>query len=187
MGLSKANKTSFLKGFIPWNKGKKIPGLKHEKQFKKGNIPSNKGIPHSEEAKMKMRKKHKPLSEETRNKMSESRRGHFVSQETRIKLSEAMKRRGPKFGSESPHWKGGKNNMNNGRGDKKYAKWRSEVLARDNWVCQTCGLFKSGDMETHHIKSWAKFPELRYEVSNGVTLCRECHKLTDSYGGKNLK
>lgn len=63
-----------------------------------------------------------------------------------------------------------------------YKKWRSGVFERDNWICQTCGArSKTGEpvyLEAHHIKGWAKYPKLRYVVSNGITLCEECHKLT---------
>ena len=64
----------------------------------------------------------------------------------------------------------------------KYKKWRMAVFQRDNWICQTCGVrSKVGEpvyLEAHHIKSWAKYPKLRYEVNNGITLCYSCHKLT---------
>lgn len=30
-------------------------------------------------------------------------------------------------------------------------------------------------LEAHHIKSWKNYPKLRYKVSNGKTLCYECH------------
>lgn len=79
------------------------------------------------------------------------------------------------------NWKGGLSR------DKHYSykakKWRSDVFERDNWTCQTCGT-RGCYLEAHHIKSWSKFPELRYKIDNGITLCNECHKLTDNYKGK---
>lgn len=57
-----------------------------------------------------------------------------------------------------------------------YEVWRREVLKRDKRTCQRCGKV-GGKLHAHHIKPWAAFPELRYEVSNGKTLCANpCHK-----------
>ena len=55
-----------------------------------------------------------------------------------------------------------------------YKKWRTEVYIRDNFTCQICG--SRGDIQAHHIKQWANHPELRYDINNGVTLCKKCHK-----------
>lgn len=65
----------------------------------------------------------------------------------------------------------------------KYTKWRTAVFKRDSWTCKTCG--GKGYVESHHIKSWANFPKLRYRVSNGMTLCKECHKLANKIQRKN--
>ena len=62
------------------------------------------------------------------------------------------------------------------RSSAEYVQWRTSVFERDDYTCQLCA--KRGvRLEAHHKKSWAKHPELRYEVSNGITLCYECHKM----------
>ena len=33
----------------------------------------------------------------------------------------------------------------------------------------------NGKLEAHHILRWSKFPELRYEVNNGISLCHFHH------------
>lgn len=70
--------------------------------------------------------------------------------------------------------------------DKKYKLWRENVFQRDNWTCQGCE--KRGCyLEAHHIKSWSHYPKLRFSISNGLTLCKDCHKLTDNYKSKAKK
>lgn len=57
-----------------------------------------------------------------------------------------------------------------------YREWRLAVFERDKYTCQKCGKV-GGHLHAHHIKEWEYHPELRYEVSNGMTLCRKpCHK-----------
>jgi 5-methylcytosine-specific restriction endonuclease McrA len=62
-------------------------------------------------------------------------------------------------------------------------RWRLMVLRKDNYTCQMCGV-KGGYLEAHHIKPFAYFPELRFAITNGMTLCKPCHIKTDSYGSK---
>ena len=62
-----------------------------------------------------------------------------------------------------------------GRNNQEYRNWRADVLERDEYTCQYCGK-KGGVLNAHHKKEYAKYPELRYEVENGVTLCEECHR-----------
>lgn len=53
-------------------------------------------------------------------------------------------------------------------------KWIKEVKERDNYTCQDEGPHK-GRLHAHHIKDANEYPELRYEISNGITLCSSCH------------
>lgn len=74
-------------------------------------------------------------------------------------------------GEDAWNWDGGAQE----RGcDARYREWRGEVLERDNYTCQDCGQH-GGTLTAHHIERWADSPELRYELSNGVTLCQSCH------------
>lgn|SRR3990167_8385483 len=63
-----------------------------------------------------------------------------------------------------------------------YKEWRKKVFERDNYVCIMCGYNGGRIIQADHIKSWKNFPELRFDVKNGRTLCIECHKKTPTYG-----
>lgn len=57
-----------------------------------------------------------------------------------------------------------------------YLAWRNAVLARDKLVCRQCGRKRrAANLVAHHVRSYAKFPARRFDISNGITLCRECH------------
>ena len=57
-----------------------------------------------------------------------------------------------------------------------YKLWRADVLTRDNNTCQDCGVKLEKGLHVHHIQSWNEYPDLRYAVDNGKTLCPECHR-----------
>ena len=59
-----------------------------------------------------------------------------------------------------------------------YVTYRKSVRDRDNDKCRICG--KKGTI-VRHIKSQKDYPELRTEVSNGITICRECFNKIDAY------
>jgi 5-methylcytosine-specific restriction endonuclease McrA len=62
-----------------------------------------------------------------------------------------------------------------------YHGWRTLVLRRDGYRCVLCG--STNRPEADHIKSFVRYPGLRYSVENGRTLCHSCHKESDTYGG----
>jgi 5-methylcytosine-specific restriction endonuclease McrA len=55
-----------------------------------------------------------------------------------------------------------------------HAKWVDLVIARDKATCQECGATEI-ELHAHHIKSYKDHPELRTDLSNGITLCYKCH------------
>lgn len=61
------------------------------------------------------------------------------------------------------------------RKSKRYINWRQKVFERDDFTCQKCR-GRGGDLEAHHIKSFAKYKSERFKVDNGVTMCKGCHK-----------
>lgn len=64
-----------------------------------------------------------------------------------------------------------------------YKEFRRKVLYRDRFRCQypdcKCGSKKR--LHVHHIVPWSQAPSLRYEVTNGITLCKEHHEHITGY------
>lgn len=100
-----------------------------------------------------------------------------------------------KRGELSPSYKNGSCNIRKLiRGTYEYRQWRSDVYHRDDFTCQNCNI-RGGKLEAHHIKSFSKivsdnnirtlgeslFCDELFDINNGVTLCVECHKKTDTY------
>lgn len=72
------------------------------------------------------------------------------------------------------------------RGVTGYGDWRTEVYKRDRFTCQKCGYAKGGKLAAHHIFSYKTHPDLRLDVDNGITFCRDCHiKFHRRYGQTN--
>lgn len=66
-------------------------------------------------------------------------------------------------------WEGGQHERMNPEG----TAWRKAVLERDHYYCRLC--HSRRNLEVHHIKRFGTYPELRWSVDNGVTLCHDCH------------
>jgi len=163
-----------------------------------------KGHKHSEESKRKISESNKGriVSNITRKKISEANKKMIFSEEHRKKISKAqtgkrqsLETRLKRSGKRNHFWKGGVNPLQNAlRRCWLYNQWRSSVFERDNWSCQTCQ-GRGIRLEAHHIKSFALiFKEFNiktfqeglncdelWDINNGVTLCKDCHKLTKKY------
>jgi transcription elongation factor Elf1 len=100
--------------------------------------------------------------------LSEISKGQRRSPTTEFKKGQFAK-------DKHPMWKGGITEENHlARGSVEFKEWRKAVFERDKYTCQECGDTKSY-LHPHHIKEFAIYKELRYEVNNGLTLCKTCH------------
>jgi ribosomal protein L40E len=145
-------------------------------------------------------KKGNRVSEQTKQKISQSvksfiklnpsklgfKKGHTLNVGRKYPEERNIKIRG----ANSPHWKGGITPTNELlRHSQEYKLWRKAIFERDNHTCVWCGA-RNGNgtnviLNADHIKRWADFPELRFAIDNGRTLCVPCHKTTDGYKKRN--
>lgn len=165
--------------------GRKLPEylkIKLSEIHKKlGTIPPNhKGKKHSPETIEKMR-----LSK-TGAKNPMYKKEFSVSHRKRLSSSlKKVKHTWATFGENNHFWKGGITPINiKIRMSLEYKLWRESVFKRDNHTCVWCGQ-KGGKLNADHIKSFSLFPELRFAIDNGRTLCVQCHRKTDTYGYKS--
>lgn len=62
-------------------------------------------------------------------------------------------------------------------GDPAYKQWRKQVYQRDHHKCRWPHCNTKKKLNAHHIKTWSNFPGLRFDVNNGITLCKYHHDL----------
>lgn len=95
----------------------------------------------------------------------------------------------PRFefrGENNPNWRGGSSKERSRlMGQVEYKLWRIAVFTRDNYVCQKC-FTRGGKLQADHIKPWVLYPDLRYAIDNGRTLCIKCHRETETWGGRAI-
>jgi hypothetical protein len=93
--------------------------------------------------------------------------------------------KGKKFpqvtGDKNPRWNGGISpEYKRIRNCPEMRELKRQILIRDSFTCKECGQH-GGKLEVHHIKPFCLYPELRFERTNVITLCKSCHKKTDTY------
>jgi hypothetical protein len=77
-------------------------------------------------------------------------------------------------GSNHPNWRGGTQSESRKQRARFSKTTQQLVFQRDNYTCQICDQY-SGYLHVDHIKFWADYPELRFELDNCRTLCMACH------------
>lgn len=173
--FKKGHKGYFPKGYVAWNKGKKLSTehIKKLSESHKGQIPINiKQI-----AGWFKGKKRPPFSKEWLSNMSKANKGKRPKNP--FKKGHIPWNKGKKFlqisGENNPNWKGGKDKILLARSQIEYFIWRKMVFERDNYTCQKCKDNKGHNLNAHHIENFSTNIEKRYAVSNGITLCNKCH------------
>src|SRR3990167_8440591 len=174
------------------NKSFSFLGKKHTAETKRkiglANSIALKGKKLSEEHKrrMSLALKGRIFSKETLKKMSEANKGRFLgiapwnkgkrwSEETKKKMSESHK--GKNCGENHPKWISDRTLLvkKQERNDYSYKNFVKEVKKRDEGICRLQNKNCSGYKIVHHILSLSEYPEERYNINNGITLCQYHH------------
>ena len=149
-------------------------------RFKKGHTPWTKGVGHSEATKLKISQ-----NNYWKGKVGEKSSQWKGGKPNCIECGKKLAAYSAKFcksckqkGNRNQSWKGGVAKYRDLiRRTDQYKLWRDSVFQRDQYLCQMPNCDKiERYLQVHHIKTFAKFPELRFEVSNGITLCKKCHR-----------
>ncbi len=118
--------------------------------FKKGIVPWNKGLTKE--------------TNETLKKISA-----FYKNNKEIQL---RKRQTGKYHF---NWKGENRKKRQERHDSAYQYWHKQCKKRDEHRCRINNKDCFGYCVVHHILPWRDYPELRYNINNGITLCQAHH------------
>lgn len=202
-------KGQFVKGNIPWTTGKKRPPVPESVRLRISNALKGRKLPPRSQEHIKNLSisltgrigafTNKTHSVESKKKISAAHIGKSFTLDHKLKLSliKKGKKTGPfseerrrisslyaRKGERSNFWKGGVSSVNQKiRVSMEYRLWREAVYKRDDYRCMDCGE-RGGQLNADHILPFAYFERLRFDINNGQTLCRPCHKKTLTYGSK---
>lgn len=90
------------------------------------------------------------------------------------------------YGDKNPNWRGGLTEINRReRNSWRAREWKVQSLDRANHQCEKCGV-KQGQvcaccglkitLHVHHVRSFAKYKELRFDPANSLVMCPKCHR-----------
>jgi len=145
----------------------------------------------------------KKFTDEHKEKLSKAKKGKpFPGESFSWEGKKLSKQHRQKLrGKNHWNWKGGITKIEKiCRRLPEYIEWRSSIFERDNFTCRVCEK-KGCYITAHHVKSFSKILKKNniktaeqaikcgelWESKNGITLCEECHSLTDNYKGRNNK
>jgi len=143
-----------------------------------GWVGPMKGKHHSEESKKKI------VANRDNAAIGRKLKGRVYSDETLKRMSESkLGEKNAMYGIKRPkemsgYWKGGITETNhNWRRSTKWKEIRRTVIIRDEFKCTRCGILDVR-FDVHHVNPYKKCPELKFDETNLVTLCKDCHKET---------
>jgi len=149
------------KGMISWNKGTKGVMKANHTSFKKGDIAPETAF----------KKGLIPWNKGTKYPLERCQ-----------KMSDAV--------MEEKHWRWiadrSKVKRHDSRGNTRDVRFKREVWKRDNFQCKINSATCNGRIVSHHILPWKDYADLRYSMSNCITLCQDHHrKFHHEYGNRN--
>ena len=134
------------------------------------------------------------ISDEMKKHLSDVQKGKHHSPTTEFKKGQVAPMKGKKWtkeqreklsisisGENNHNWRGGITGYKQALMNRsKYKIWRELVLMRDNFTCQNpnceyCNNQLGAKLQGHHKKPVALFPELVFDVDNGITYCEQFH------------
>lgn len=197
MVTSRDSKGRFLKGHkikTGWGNGSKHTpeALKKISEASKGRIQSKETI--QKRVDKRRASDNYNISDDMKKHLSDVQKGRHYSPSTEFKKGQVPIMKGRKWtqeqrdaisisrsGENNNNWMGGitgyKQSMMN---RSKYRIWRELILIRDNFICQNkdcefCNNQEGMKLHSHHIKPFSLYPELMFDVSNGITYCEQFH------------
>jgi len=130
------------------------------------------GMKHTDEAKARcgVSNRGREMPAHVKDMLRSINTGRSPSLDVRQKIGAAHRR------EKSHWWKGGiSTEAEIIRASIPMREWRRAVYGRDDFTCKECGQ-RGGKLHAHHIEHFSKNKALRFDVSNGVTLCVSCHR-----------
>lgn len=177
--------TKFKKGLIPWNKDKKGVQISWRKGLKLSPLSKK------HRNKISLAMIGRVCSEETKKKISKANMGKKRTDEFRFHISKVLKGRKLSIehknkikenvlkGENHPYWVKDRtlliNRDRSTINEINYRNWRWIVFERDKFKCKITDHNCKSQLEAHHILTWKDYPELRYDINNGITLCHYHH------------